>query len=538
LAADSIVTIVESSASGIAWLAELFYLIAVFSHTAMRNPARTFRSAQERLKAALSAHRAVCIAVTVALGLAAGIFLQHVTQLPGRPRSVSQLIHALQKQNTPFHNLCQDIWICLPDWITSRCGLLRPLGAPEVRANAANELGGLGSAATRAVPFLARALYDPDAGVRSAALRALSDLGPIARTALPTLIDYFNDPANVPIVGFPDLRADIANILMVVAPDDNLVVHTLLTNALAHPDVEFRARLLVALGGAKAPPPAFLNALRSALLSTNQTMRDAAIRSAGQLGPKAAELVPTLIDVYQELSRNTDGARPVGAFSPVIVRRSWSSIPVSPLPAPTNVSAVSSSAPARLGATASSAPTILMARYAFPSVPVDSNYEKSQVIETLGQIGPLARAAVPMLSRDATNSYRAVLARWQIDQDTLVAIAALERFLDAKPPAAVRCSIIESLRCMGSNAVPVITQMLAQSETSVRYSAVLALGRLGPPASAALLQLERLLGNDPKFCIRLGAETALKRIAPARAADWKAVPAAAWLESKEDSSAQ
>src|SRR5690348_3661660 len=100
----------------------------------MRNLAAILGSVSKSAGERLRRQKVLWIVLTVVVGLAVGLFLQHLMRLPPRPHSVSYLIHALHRQDTPLHQFWQDIWICLPDWVTQRCDLLRPIPASQVRA--------------------------------------------------------------------------------------------------------------------------------------------------------------------------------------------------------------------------------------------------------------------------------------------------------------------------------------------------------------------------------------------------------------------
>jgi hypothetical protein len=62
------------------------------------------------------------------------------------------------------------------------------------RRSAAAALGGLGAAASPAVPALTEALADEDATVRAAAADALASIGPEAGPAVPALTSALADP--------------------------------------------------------------------------------------------------------------------------------------------------------------------------------------------------------------------------------------------------------------------------------------------------------------------------------------------------------
>jgi HEAT repeat protein len=108
-----------------------------------------------------------------------------------------------------------------------------------------------------------------------------------------------------------------------------------------------------------------------------------------------------------------------------------------------------------------------------------------EAIQTLGEIGPGARDAIPAL----------------ID-------ALKDRDDDVREHAA------ESLGDIGAiEAVPQLTMALADESPEVRRDAVRSLGQLGPAAKPALAAIEKLLG-DKNENVRGAAKSALRRIDP------------------------
>jgi HEAT repeat protein len=73
---------------------------------------------------------------------------------------------------------------------------LQELGNADAhrRLKAVGALGDVGTADARAIPALADAVKDLDAGVRDGAVLALLNIGPAARTAVPALKEAVNDP--------------------------------------------------------------------------------------------------------------------------------------------------------------------------------------------------------------------------------------------------------------------------------------------------------------------------------------------------------
>lgn len=175
----------------------------------------------------------------------------------------------------------------------------------------------------------------------------------------------------------------------------------------------------------------------------------------------------------------------------------------------------------------------LWARYGLASNPADTLGAEYLVVEALGKLGPGAQVALPLLSRAVTRPsepywHAAVFSKWQIDGDTAAACAVFRPRLGETVSQADRLFVIELLGRIGPGAAPDVVLCLRHRETNVRYAAVRVLGGWGPAALNAVPELERLLHDDPKIAIRVAAEEALRRIAPART--WRAqVPSATEL---------
>jgi HEAT repeat protein len=76
----------------------------------------------------------------------------------------------------------------LSSWVADLKGV-----APYTRNKAAYAIGGMGPAATAAVPALIDALKDPEAAVRFPVCIALREIGPNAKAAIPALTEALDD---------------------------------------------------------------------------------------------------------------------------------------------------------------------------------------------------------------------------------------------------------------------------------------------------------------------------------------------------------
>jgi HEAT repeat protein len=462
-----------------------------------------------------AAHKTLAIALTDVLGLGIGLWLHHLSQPPTQPPTVKQLIRALQKQDNLFHDAWQDIWTCLPDWVQKRWPGPLPQSAAQTRHSAALELVGFGPRAQPAVPFLVKALQDPDPQVGVAAVDALRELGPLAKSAVPALGDFFNDPAR-DVIMFQGMRAQIAGALAAIAPQDPQVQSALLDAAIRHRDPDFRATVIRALGRIKPPPRHVIQELTNSLQSTYAVVQQAAINALGDIGPDAAAAVPALIEAYENPPKAEPPAPPnVAWFLPP---------PPTPrfgLPLPNSPVAPNIPAPGVWARTALiNVPKVnFSSRLAPSSSWFQDRANQASIIQTLGKIGPPAKAALPLLERESTNNFRfdschAIFARWQIDQNMEAAISSFLGRLREELPVQIRCTTIEYLLRLGPEAVPAISTALTHHDSPVRFAAIQALSQIGPPARSAVPQLTALAAIDQKYAIRAAAVAAVKAIQP------------------------
>lgn len=130
----------------------------------------------------------------------AAVALGRVLELqPNQPVAVAALIRALADTSDPVRASAARALMgaaragrraraALPGAVPKLAALLADSAHPRVRADAAEVLGVLGTAAgPDGARALARALRDPDAGVRGAALVGVGAIGPSVRASVPEL---------------------------------------------------------------------------------------------------------------------------------------------------------------------------------------------------------------------------------------------------------------------------------------------------------------------------------------------------------------
>ncbi|MCP4652057.1 MAG: hypothetical protein GY858_01555 [Candidatus Omnitrophica bacterium] len=204
---------------------------------------------------------------------------------------------------------------------------------PEVRADSADALGGVGSPAEEAVLALAEALKDEDKVVRSHSAWALGEIGPAAKPALAQLRKLAKDDseefvrtaaqeaiekiekgsaenAGVEdaeidrlIKGLkdpdPEVRKDSARVLGKIGPAAKPAVSALI-DVLKDPDSKVRvnsARALAAIGPAAKEA---ISALTKALKDGNKYVRWNSAWALGQIGPAAEPAVSSLIEALKD----------------------------------------------------------------------------------------------------------------------------------------------------------------------------------------------------------------------------------------------
>jgi len=105
----------------------------------------------------------------------------------------------------------------------------------------------------------------------------------------------------------------------------------------------------------------------------------------------------------------------------------------------------------------------------------------------LGKIGPEAKAALAAIQANADNEELRPVSLW-----AMVLISPQDAEIVAK-------------------AVPALAAALRREQPIVRFEAAQALGKIGPPAVAALPALEAL-GEDPDMHVRNAAAAAIQKI--------------------------
>jgi HEAT repeat protein len=332
--------------------------------------------------------------------------------------------------------------------------------APDAadREQAASTLGTSKAGFSPAVAALIRTVEnDSSHVVRSAAIKALGEIGPPAKAGIGTLIklveqtEYRND------------RVDAARALGLIARDEEPL--KVLLAALATPGFhELRAETARALGNIGCRRRDVGTALTKAMDDSDTRVRCQAAVSLWKLNPENQQPVERLIEQLRVVVK-ADGT---------------DTLPASEIPA-------------RQGPT-----------------------DATSVIVAIGNIGPRAADAVPLLIQlvDRDN-FVAIETLKSIGPVAKAAVPAIQKMLASKYPS-TRCQAASALWSIGRDTrmvMPVLVEALNDANEWTRRTAAETLQQIGPPAAPAVPALRALL-NDDDPSVRRAARKALRAITP------------------------
>jgi HEAT repeat protein len=379
-----------------------------------------------------------------------------------------------------------------------------------VRQKAVEALAGMGPKAKPALDVVVPLLKEKDSNLRLAAAVFVFRCGARARRYAAPLTEALKDES-------PWVRLYAAASLWRLAKDRK--AFSVITEGLKDKQTDVQveaAQLLIDLGpDAKDLLPTLVEALDDA----DGKVRANAAEALWLLGKHPGALpalVATLLD--KDPSARAYAAAQLGYLMredakpavPALVQVLWDE--------DTAVRAAAAEALGRIGLPARPAIPALVAAFKAPGEE-DAIY--SSTSEALGRLGPAAKTAIPALLEklkhpDSYVRVNAAKALWHIDQDRAgigVARAGLEDRRDR-----VRVYAAEVLWFMEQHpqAIPTLVEVLSEDGPGVgieRYMAARALGRIGPPAKAAVPALLRARA-DVNPSVRETATEALEAIAP------------------------
>lgn len=400
-----------------------------------------------------------------------------------------------------------------------------------VQIRACDDLAALGNRAAEALPRLVEVLRSGPMEARQAAMWAVAAIGPEATTAVPPLILLLRDrrywvrdeaasaliaigPAALPLVlramksDSARVRAAAARAASEISHDDDHVFSAL-SDALNDPDARVRATAAVALGrcGGKAVPvlaaasgekdacaavaiAEALNGLHAGsatavaalerLLDEPQA-RLAAVRGLQQYGVEARHAIPALIQTSPGRIENDEALRHIGPPR------------IDDLPAIEKLL-----------------------------------HDRSPEVRTLaarelglmGDYGATCNEAVAALrpslaDGEATVRMEAARSLWRLTHEPTTLLPVLEGAADPEQYDAIR-GVSETLQEIGKPAVPTLIRLLRSESERVRWWAAEGLGGIAPDAADALPSLVVALSDaDPD--VPDAASRAIGRFGPAAA---------------------
>lgn len=355
-----------------------------------------------------------------------------------------------------------------------------------IRIQAADTLRAIGPAAKAAIPALTKKLTDEDLQVRRNALKTIRSFGPVAAETITEVTKLLADKDEA-------FRREVIEVIVAIGPAAKMAVpelakllknedereRMLVLQALAAigPDAksagadvlpmlqvrerETRMQALETLGRIGSSTPDVVTAIAARLKDDYQIVRIYAARALALLGPSAKDAVPALKAFAIGNPKYPDRISPIWAAT-ALYRIGIDS--------ETNLKIV-------VDAVRNTEPAGRLAR--------------SEAIDAAEYLGAGARVILPDLI-NALNDFAPV------------------RTGD-KTPVRLRAAVaIGKMGPAAKEAVPKLSNMLKESDPTIKRAALEALGQMGPAASFALPRLREMLRSEPEFAEQ--AQAALDRI--------------------------
>jgi HEAT repeat protein len=215
------------------------------------------------------------------------------------PPALEQLRRALKSADA---EIARRVRICIPRIernakVASLVEQLLKGARPESRVQAAGKLGELGKSAPEAIPALLQALDDPDNHVRDRATVALWNMGPLARIAVPKLMEILKDKQ-----AGEDLRWSAAIAFGYVGPDAAPAI-PLLLKVLRTESPNLRNGAANALGDIGRNEKEVVPALIQALKHRDPRVSGAAAGALGRIGKEPSSSIPALVEMLRDNER-------------------------------------------------------------------------------------------------------------------------------------------------------------------------------------------------------------------------------------------
>ncbi len=395
----------------------------------------------------------------------------------------------LSRDTYPFQSFCgtcdDEEELCLKQRIALLTELAKRTGRDTnvVAQTAVSMLVPSGSYAQRileklgapAVPYLIAALSDTNANCRLAAAETLGKLGPCAIAAAHVLVRMLKDPVD-------SVKFKAASALGRLGVNDAFVVRALI-EGLNDTVIRSACKSILAI---LPPNPENSYLVGSMLADVDEKSRIVLFKILGRLGPQAGAAVPFLIDEYRALPTNIPRGDVTALYtlSETLIQ----------IGAPT--------VPALAELLISSGDSV-----------------QYRIIDILNRIGPDAKAAVPALITIAANpsystSYKASFTLQKIGGAVDHLPCLIQAVNNEATPTRTRSLLISLIGSIGpeaNEAIPVLVDLTANTNTFVRQSAILALGHLGSNAVPRLVELL----NHPDPAIQACAARSIVPLGPA-----------------------
>lgn len=382
----------------------------------------------------------------------------------------------------------------------------------EARADACEALGKLGAKAKSAVPALEYAVSkDASRFVRRAALQALAEMGPTARSSTAAVLAVFKDNADLR----PEAGKTLARIGGATAVPSLKGIVDKKTN-----DAALRIAAATTLGDFGPEAKTAVKTLRSLLAENDAALKQAGVVALGRIGPDARDVLPELV----ELTEAKDPALQLAAIEAVGRMGADSKLALRALSnladnGDSQVAVTAVEGLARVGKNAG--PTLaaalkkgdlnrrLLILRAMVAAKMDARGAVAELLVLAGDEQPdvrkLARTLLDTLGKGAASDLIKVLKDpAQPEATRTAAAAALARLEPAKENLAD------------------LVRLLKEPKVELRRAAADTLPRLGPDAVDALTDLIVAL-RDEDAAVRAGAGRAIKNTGPKGAARLKAI---------------
>ncbi|MFO0821890.1 MAG: HEAT repeat domain-containing protein [Gemmataceae bacterium] len=336
----------------------------------------------------------------------------------------------------------------------------------QLAADILSRSGPKGQAALKekGLPILREGLKDPDPAIREHTVFTLQQLGSVAHPVAPDILKLCNDPD-------PNVYGRAFDALAVIGIDDPVAITALLTSANSR-IVGLAATLLAKQ--TKIPPEAVKNLIQG-LESKQLAVRTASATALVQVGSEAAPATDALIKVINDFyPKEYD---PTKTYEPGGEMAYWRALAVIGEPAVI--------------------PVATLLAHTNPFV-------RMYAAQTLGDIGPPAKAAAPQLKETLKDSIgdvavEAACTLCRLDDAKDEAIDLVKRAMDA--PGRTAQYAIESIPRLGEagkSLIPVACAKITSDNLYARYAAVGVISTLDREEAAKFAaDLAKLVGERP-----------------------------------------